>query len=60
MTATAAQNGPTLDLPRRRILLIFGALMLGVFLAALERPRSARSRGARHCPSSSTSGPRPG
>jgi EmrB/QacA subfamily drug resistance transporter len=37
MTASAAQDGPIVDLPRRRILVIFGALMLGVFLAALDQ-----------------------
>ena len=28
---------PTLELPRRRVLLIIGALMLGTFLAALDQ-----------------------
>jgi EmrB/QacA subfamily drug resistance transporter len=37
MTSTVAQDGPILDLPRRRVLVIFGALMLGVFLAALDQ-----------------------
>jgi EmrB/QacA subfamily drug resistance transporter len=36
-TTPAGQAGPTFDLPRRRVLVIFGALMLGVFLAALDQ-----------------------
>jgi EmrB/QacA subfamily drug resistance transporter len=35
-TAEAAL-GPTLDLPRRRVLLIISALLLGMFLAALDQ-----------------------
>ena len=35
MTTTSA--APTLDLPRRRVLLIIGALLLGLFLAALDQ-----------------------
>jgi len=33
----AAQPAPTLDLPRRRVLIIIGALLLGMFLAALDQ-----------------------
>lgn len=33
----APQVGPTLDLPRRRVLVIMGALLLGMFLAALDQ-----------------------
>src|ERR1700761_2223271 len=35
MTMTPA--APTVDLPRRRVLLIIGALLLGLFLAALDQ-----------------------
>ncbi|MHB8328073.1 MAG: MDR family MFS transporter [Acidimicrobiales bacterium] len=34
---TATALAPTLDLPRRRVLLIIGALLLGMFLAALDQ-----------------------
>lgn len=37
MTTTAALGGPTNDLSRRGALLVFGALMLGVFLSALDQ-----------------------
>jgi MFS family permease len=37
MSAAAANSQPTLDLARRRVLLIIGALMLGTFLAALDQ-----------------------
>ena len=33
MSPTKLDPEPTLDLPRRRVLLIIGALMLGTFLA---------------------------
>src|ERR1700688_1441263 len=33
----AAPSAPTLDLPRRRVLIIIGALLLGMFLAALDQ-----------------------
>jgi hypothetical protein len=37
MSPTKLNSEPTLDLPRRRVLLIIGALMLGTFLAALDQ-----------------------
>ncbi|HUC36565.1 MAG TPA: MFS transporter [Acidimicrobiales bacterium] len=37
MSTTPAAFGPTLSLPRRRVLLIIGALLLGMFLAALDQ-----------------------
>src|SRR5271170_4415579 len=37
MSATASVPTPTLDLPRRRVLVIIGALLLGMFLAALDQ-----------------------
>ncbi len=33
----APDGAPTLDLPRRRVLIIIGALLLGMFLAALDQ-----------------------
>jgi EmrB/QacA subfamily drug resistance transporter len=37
MSTSAPALAPTLDLPRRRVLLIIGALLLGMFLAALDQ-----------------------
>ncbi len=37
MSTTAAAAGPNLDLSRRRVLVIIGALLLGMFLAALDQ-----------------------
>ena len=37
MTAPAAAPAPTLALPKRRVYLIFGALVLGMLLAALDQ-----------------------
>jgi EmrB/QacA subfamily drug resistance transporter len=37
MTTTAPPPAPTLDLSRRRVLLIISALLLGMFLAALDQ-----------------------
>jgi len=37
LASGAAPPAPTLDLPRRRVLIIIGALLLGMFLAALDQ-----------------------
>ena len=37
MSSPALVVAPTLDLPRRRVLVIMGALLLGMFLAALDQ-----------------------
>jgi EmrB/QacA subfamily drug resistance transporter len=37
MNAAAPALAPTFDLPRRRVLIIIGALLLGTFLAALDQ-----------------------
>src|ERR1700722_12604717 len=37
MSTTVPVPTPTLDLPRRRVLVIIGALLLGMFLAALDQ-----------------------
>src|SRR6202050_1664294 len=36
-TTASPEQGPVLDLSHRRVLIIIGALMLGMFLAALDQ-----------------------